>query len=71
MAAAKVDGDADFVRALAERQGLGRALEHDPDTVRDAAARALRPLAPLPAGMATTEPAFGFDPLPAAGAREG
>lgn len=54
----------DRVRALAEQQGLGRALQLFPEQVQAAADRGLRPLGEAPAGTSPIlSPAPVFDPL--------
>jgi hypothetical protein len=52
---------ADPLQSLVEQRGLSRAYARDPEGVRAAAARGVRPLAPVPLGP-LTEPAFIFDP---------
>jgi hypothetical protein len=53
----------DAVRAMAEQQGLQRALELFPDGVTAAAERGLRPLGAPPAGIPPiAAPAPVFDP---------
>jgi hypothetical protein len=50
-----------WIRALAERSGLTRALALVPALARPALERAGQPLPPVPAG-AVTEPAGAFAP---------
>lgn len=57
--------DSEFVRALCEMRGLGRAFAQFPDIVTAAFARGRRPIGSFPeAFAATTEPAgrFAADP---------
>jgi len=55
--------NAELVHLLTEQQGLSRANKLFPDTIKAAAERGLRPLAPLPAGTSPLiAPALQFDP---------
>lgn len=53
----------DTVRAIAEQQGLARALKLYPDAIKAAAERGLRPLGDAPPGNSPiASPAPVFDP---------
>ncbi len=58
-------GGTDFIHALTELRGLGRAYALFPDTVSAAVVRGRRPIGAFPKGFsAVTEPAGRFSAAP-------
>ncbi len=58
-----MDKSSDLIRAMAEQNGLKRALEKFPDGVKGAAERGLRPVGAMPPGNSPiTNPAPVFNP---------